>query len=194
MHRLQLPPDEAPNNPKEDQPKPVPQAAARQGSVNFSDQIENGHSHNTNGTVFRSCSSPSSSGVVSGSNGLEAVSNGWYSLAIKPEKMREREEEKKDITKKSLEKDRTEERIDKELSFLYFFSKKQRRPWRETTSSGGRKQLAHQSSIMSPFLCFQRGSNTGNTTRRKNRNCLEGGKFSAPVSSHRNRGVRASRS
>jgi len=41
---------------------------------------------------LRSCSSPSSSGAVSGSNGFEAVSNGWYSLAIKPEKMREREE------------------------------------------------------------------------------------------------------
>jgi hypothetical protein len=41
---------------------------------------------------LRSCSSPSSSGVVSGSNGFEAVSNNWYSLAIKPEKMREREE------------------------------------------------------------------------------------------------------
>jgi len=49
---------------------------------------------------LRSCSStssPSSSGAVSGSNGFEAVSNGWYSLAIKPEKMRERrgEEEAK---------------------------------------------------------------------------------------------------
>jgi len=42
----------------------------------FSDQIENGHSHRTNGTVLRSCSSPSSSGAVSGSNGFEAVSNG----------------------------------------------------------------------------------------------------------------------
>jgi len=40
---------------------------------------------------LRSCSSPSSSGAVSGNNGFEAVSNGWYSLAIKPEKMRERE-------------------------------------------------------------------------------------------------------
>ena len=82
----------------------------------------------------------------------------------------------------------------KKLSFLCFFSKKQRRPRREATSSGGRKQLAHQSSITSPFPCLQRGSNTGNTTRRKNRNCTEGSKFSAPVSSLRNRGVRASRS
>jgi len=60
----------------------------------FSDQIENGHFHRTNGTVLRSCSSPSSpssSRAVSGSNGFEAVSNGWYSLAIKPEKMRERQ-------------------------------------------------------------------------------------------------------
>ena len=64
----------------------------------------------------------------------------------------------------------------------------------EATSSGGRKQLAHQSSITSPFPCLHRGSNTGNTTRRKNRNCTEGSKFSAPVSSLRNRGVRASRS
>jgi len=41
---------------------------------------------------LRSCSSPaspSSSGAISGSNGFEAVLNGWYSLAIKPEKMRE---------------------------------------------------------------------------------------------------------
>jgi len=57
----------------------------------FSDQIENGHFHRTNGTVLRSYSSPSSSGAISGSNGFETVSNGWYSLAIKPEKMRERE-------------------------------------------------------------------------------------------------------
>jgi hypothetical protein len=63
----------------------------------FNDQIENGRFHRTNGTVLRSCSSPSSSGAVSGNNGFEAVSNGWYSLAIKPEKMRERrgEEEAK---------------------------------------------------------------------------------------------------
>jgi hypothetical protein len=98
------------------------------------------------------------------------------------------------ITENPLEKHRTWGRIEKKLSFLCFFSKKQRRPRRETTSSGGRKQLAHQSSITFPFLCFQRGSNTGNTTRHKNRNCTEGSKFSAPVSSHRNRGVRASRS
>jgi hypothetical protein len=38
-----------------------------------SDQIENGHFHRTNGAVLRSCSSPSSSGAVSGSNGFEAV-------------------------------------------------------------------------------------------------------------------------
>jgi len=98
-----------------------------------------------------------------------------------------------DITEKPLEKqNRGKNR--KKLSFLCFFSKKQRRPRREATSSGGRKQLAHQSSITSPFPCLQRGSNTGNTTRRKNRNCTEGSKFSAPVSSLRNRGVRASRS
>jgi hypothetical protein len=70
------------------------------------DQIENGHFHRTNGTVLRSCSSPSSSsssGAVSGSNGFEAVSNGWYSLAIKPEKMREREEGRKHRGKKTTE-------------------------------------------------------------------------------------------
>jgi len=47
---------------------------------------------------LRSCSSPSSpssSGAVSGSNGFEAVSNGWYSLAIKPEKMRNHRGKKK---------------------------------------------------------------------------------------------------
>jgi len=50
---------------------------------------------------LRSCSSPSSpssSGAVSGSNGFEAVSNGWYSLAIKPEKMRNHGGEEKERT------------------------------------------------------------------------------------------------
>jgi len=58
---------------------------------------------------LRSCSSPSSpssSGAISGSNGFEAVSNGWYSLAIKPEKMRERERGEETQGK---EKDRTGE-------------------------------------------------------------------------------------
>jgi hypothetical protein len=73
----------------------------------FSDQIENGHFHRTNDTVLRSCSSPSSpssSGAVSGSNGFEVVLNGWYSLAIKPEKMRERKggRTKRDRTGKIL--------------------------------------------------------------------------------------------
>jgi hypothetical protein len=91
---------------------------------NFSDQIENGHSHRTNGTVLRSCSSPSSpssSGAVSGSNGFEAVSNGWYSLAIKPEKMRERRERnhKGSGTKKKKER--------ADFGSPGFFSKKQRR-------------------------------------------------------------------
>jgi len=62
---------------------------------------------------------------------------------------------------------RREKRVD--LLFPCFFSKKQRRPRRKATSSGGRKQLADQSSITSPFPCFQRGSNTENKNINKQR-------------------------
>jgi len=60
---------------------------------------------------LRSCSSPSSpssSGAVSGSNGFEAVSNGWYSLAIKPEKMRnQRVKKRREPGQEPRKKDRT---------------------------------------------------------------------------------------
>jgi hypothetical protein len=88
-----------------------------------SDQIENGHFHRTNGAVLRGCSSPSSpssSGAVSGSNGFEAVSNGWYSLAIKPEKMRNQKggkRKRENRGKNQEKKDRTrgdEERQNRE--------------------------------------------------------------------------------
>jgi len=59
---------------------------------NFSDQIENDYSRHTNSVVLRSDSSPSSSGTVSGVKAQSRFNHkdAWHSLAIKPDKMRER--------------------------------------------------------------------------------------------------------
>jgi hypothetical protein len=57
---------------------------------NFSDQIENGYSHHTNGVVFRRLFIAFFARNRFWCQGLETVSNAWHSLAIKPDKMRER--------------------------------------------------------------------------------------------------------
>jgi len=118
---------------------------------------------------LRSCSSlssPSSSGAVSGSNGFEFVSNGWYSLAIKPEKMRNprgkrkrenrgKNQEKKTEPGSETGRNRTRENFGPSTSstscfYHHCLRLRGRRSDRELEKGTNRR----------------RGSNTGNTTRR----------------------------
>ena len=105
---------------------------------NFSDQIENGYSHHTNGVVFRRLFIAFFAFFPRNrfwSKGLKTVSNAWHSLAIKPDKMRERargtggwkKKEEKKTGRRTGEGQGNEQDRREQIFCPCFFSKKQRR-------------------------------------------------------------------